>query len=245
MKILGICSYRGTNYYGWQKQIGFVSVQEKIEETLSKIYDSPISIQGSGRTDAGVHALKQYFHYVTNKEKDLKQLTYALNKMLPDDIKIISLKVVNDDFHARYNATKKIYEYRLLLTNKDPFSYDLAYIYPMELDVPAFIDALNRFVGTHNFQDFTSKEEDEGNFVRTVYDVEIIREKDKSLLRVIFTGNGFMRYQIRNMIGAALSVASGKEKMSFIDKHLKNDKSREIIAYKAPASGLYLVDVIY
>ena len=245
MKILGICSYRGTNYYGWQKQIGFVSVQEKIEETLSKIYDSPISIQGSGRTDAGVHALKQYFHYVTNKEKDLKQLTYALNKMLPDDIKIISLKVVNDDFHARYNATKKIYEYRLLLTNKDPFSYDLAYIYPMELDVPAFIDALNRFVGTHNFQDFTSKEDDEGNFIRTVYDVEIIREKDKSLLRVIFTGNGFMRYQIRNMIGAALSVASGKEKMSFIDKHLKNDKSREIIAYKAPASGLYLVDVIY
>lgn len=245
MKVLGICSYRGTNYYGWQKQIGFVSVQEKIEEVLSKVYDSQINIQGSGRTDAGVHALKQYFHYVTDKTKDLNQLTYALNKMLPDDIKIISLKVVNDDFHARYNATKKIYEYRILLTNKDPFSYDLAYIYPMQLDVTAFIDALNRFVGKHNFQDFTSKEEDEGNFVRTVYDVEVIREKNKELIRVIFTGNGFMRYQIRNMIGAAISVANGKEKMSFIDNHLKNGKSREIIAYKAPANGLYLVDVIY
>lgn len=245
MKILGICSYRGTNYYGWQKQIGFVSVQEKIEEVLSKVYDTQINIQGSGRTDAGVHALKQYFHYVTDKVKDLNQLTYALNKMLPDDIKIISLKVVNDDFHARYNATKKIYEYRILLTNKDPFNYDLAYIYPMHLDVTTFIDALNRFVGTHNYQDFTSKEEDEGNFIRTIYDVEVIKEKDKGLLRVIFTGNGFMRYQIRNMIGSALSVANGKEKMSFIDNHLKNNKDREIIAYKAPASGLYLVDVIY
>ena len=243
MKILGICSYKGTNYYGWQKQVGFISVQEKIEECLSKVYDTPINIQGSGRTDAGVHALKQYFHFVSDKEKDLKQLAYALNKMLPDDIKIISFSEVDDNFHARYNATKKIYEYRILLTNKDPFSYDLAYIYPMPLDVPLFIDALNKFVGTHNYQDFTSKEEDEANFVRTLYDVEVIREKD--LLRIVFTGNGFMRYQIRNMIGAAMSVATKKEPIVFIDKHLKDNKNREIIAYKAPASGLYLVDVIY
>ena len=108
MKVLGICSYKGTNYYGWQKQVGFISVQEKIEECLSKIYDTPINIQGSGRTDAGVHALKQYFHFVSDKEKDLKQLAYALNKMLPDDIKIISFSEVDDNFHARYNATKKI-----------------------------------------------------------------------------------------------------------------------------------------
>lgn len=242
MKILGICSYRGTNYYGWQKQVGFISVQEKIEEALSKVYDSPINIQGSGRTDAGVHALKQYFHFVSDKEKDLKQLAYALNKMLPDDIKIISFKKVDDDFHARYNAIKKIYEYRILLTNKDPFSYDLAYIYPMELDVNLFIDALNKFIGTHNYQDFTSKEEDEGNFIRTIYDVEVIKEKD--LLRIIFTGNGFMRYQIRNMIGASINVANGKEKINFISQHL-DSKNREIIAYKAPASGLYLVDVVY
>ena len=244
MKILGICSYKGTNYYGWQKQVGFISVQEKIEECLSKVYDTTINIQGSGRTDAGVHALKQYFHFVSDKQKDLKQLAYALNKMLPDDIKIISFNEVDDNFHARYNATKKIYEYRILLTNKDPFSYDLAYVYPMPLDVPLFIDALNRFVGTHNYQDFTSKEEDEGNFIRTLYDVEVIREKD--LLRIVFTGNGFMRYQIRNMIGAAISVANSKEPLEFIDKHLKkNDNKRDIIAYKAPSCGLYLVDVIY
>ena len=214
MKVLGVCSYKGTNYYGWQKQVGFVSVQSKIEECLSKVYDTQINIQGSGRTDAGVHALKQYFHYVSDKEKDLKQLAYALNKMLPNDIKILSLTKVDDDFHARYNATKKIYEYRILLTNKDPLSYDLAYIYPMELDIELFKSALQKLEGTHNYQDFTSKEEDEGNFIRTIYNIEVIKEGD--LLRVVFTGNGFMRYQIRNMIGAAISVASKKESLDFV-----------------------------
>ena len=244
MKVLGICSYKGTNYFGWQKQVGFISVQEKIEECLSKVYDTPINIQGSGRTDAGVHALKQYFHFVSDKEKDLKQLAYALNKMLPDDIKIISFTKVDDDFHARYNAARKIYEYRILLTNKDPLSYDLAYIYPMELNIDLFKEALNKFVGTHNYQDFTSKEEDEDGFIRTIYNIDVIKEND--LLRVVFNGNGFMRYQIRNMIGSAINVANGKEPLEFIDNHLKEGKEkREIIAYKAPASGLYLVDVIY
>ena len=243
MKVLGVCSYKGTNYYGWQKQVGFISVQSKIEECLSKVYDTQINIHGSGRTDAGVHALKQYFHYVCDKEKDLKQLTYALNKMLSDDIKILSLTQVDDDFHARYNATKKIYEYHILLTNKDPLSYDLAYIYPMALDIELFKQALNKFVGTHNYQDFTSKEEDEANFVRTIYSIEVIKEND--LIRIIFNGNGFMRYQIRNMIGAAISVANKKESLDFVEYHLKETKIREVIAYKAPASGLYLVDVIY
>ena len=244
MKVLGICSYKGTNYYGWQKQVGFISVQEKIEECLSKVYDSPINIQGSGRTDAGVHALKQYFHYVSDKEKDLKQLAYSLNKMLPDDIKIISFTKVDDDFHARYNAKRKVYEYRILLTNKDPLSFDLAYIYPMDLNIDLFKEALNKFVGTHNYQDFTSKEEDEDGFIRTIYSIEVTKEE--SLLKVKFVGNGFMRYQIRNMIGSAINVANGKETIEFIDYHLDEKKtSREIISYKAPACGLYLVDVIY
>ena len=243
MKIVGICSYKGTNYYGWQKQVGFVSVQSKIEEVLSQIYDAPISILGSGRTDAGVHAKKQYFHFVSEKEKDLKQLAYSMNKMLPEDIRIMSLEMVDDGFHARYSAKRKIYEYDILLQNKDVFNYDLAYLYPMDLDVDLLTKALKLFEGEHNYQDFTSKEEDEGNFVRTIYSIEVSNDKD--LLKIRFEGNGFMRYQIRNMIGAAIAVASGKEDISFIEKHLKDKKNREIIAYKAPANGLYLVDVLY
>ena len=243
MRIRGVCSYKGTNYYGWQKQVGFVSVQSTIEEVLSKVYDSPINITGSGRTDAGVHALRQYFHYDANKEKDLKQLCYAMNKMLPEDIKILSLEVVDDSFHSRYSAKKKIYEYRILLKNKDPFQDDLAYVYPMDFDIALFEEALNKFVGKHNYQDFTSKEEDESGFVREIYEINIIKDNDD--IKVRFVGNGFMRYQIRNMIGAAISVANKKESLDFIDNHLKDTKIREIVAYKAPASGLYLVDVLY
>ena len=243
MRVRGICSYKGTNYYGWQKQVGFVSVQSTIEEVLSKVYDMPINITGSGRTDAGVHALKQYFHYDTTKEKDLKQLCYALNKMLPEDIKILSLEAVDDDFHSRYNAKKKIYEYRIVLKNKDPFQDELAFVYPMEFDFNLFKSALDKFVGKHNYQDFTSKEEDEGGFIREIYEINVT--KNDHDIKVRFIGSGFMRYQIRNMIGAAISVANKKENLEFIDYHLKEDKKREIISYKSPANGLYLVDVVY
>ena len=243
MRVLGVCSYKGTNYYGWQKQVGFVSVQSTIEEVLSKVYDSPISITGSGRTDAGVHALRQYFHFDTEKEKDLKQLTYALNKMLPEDIKILSFEKVADDFHVRYNAKRKIYEYRIVLKNKDPFQDQLAYVYPMDFDFDLFKSALDKFVGKHNYQDFTSKEEDEGGFVREIYEIKV--DKKDNTISVVFEGNGFMRYQIRNMVGAALNIANKKEGLDFIDYHLKEDKNREIISYKAPANGLYLVDVLY
>ena len=243
MRILGVCSYKGTNYYGWQKQVGFVSVQSTIEEVLSKVYDSPITITGSGRTDAGVHALRQYFHFDTEKEKDLKQLAYALNKMLPEDIKILAFEKVADDFHARYNAKRKIYEYRIVLKNKDPFQDQLAYVYPMDFDFDLFKSALDKFVGKHNYQDFTSKEEDEGGFIREIYEIKV--DKKDNNITVVFEGNGFMRYQIRNMVGAALNIANKKEGLDFIDYHLKEDKNREIISYKAPANGLYLVDVLY
>ena len=243
MKVIGICSYKGTNYYGWQKQVGFISVQSKIEEVLSQIYDTQINIQGSGRTDAGVHAKKQYFHFVTEKEKDLKQLAYAMNKMLPEDIHILSLEKVDDDFHARYSAKRKIYEYDILLKNKEVFNYDLAYLYPMDLDIDLLKKSLKLFEGEHNYQDFTSKEEDEDNFVRTIYAIEI--KQDGDLIKITFDGNGFMRYQIRNMVGTAIAVANKKEDISFIKYHLEDNKKREIIAYKAPATGLYLVDVIY
>ena len=243
MRILGICSYKGTNYYGWQKQVGFVSVQSTIENVLSQIYNQEINIVGSGRTDAGVHALKQYFHFDVDKEKDLKQLAYSANKMLPDDIMILSFEVANDDFHARYSAKKKLYEYCIALASKDPFNYERAYVYAMDFDLSLFKETINKFVGKHNYQDFTSKEEDEGGFVREIYNIEV--EQIDNLISVRFVGNGFMRYQIRNMIGAAISVTNHKEDSSFIGYHLLDNKKREIVSYKAPACGLYLVDVIY
>lgn len=243
MKIFGTCSYKGTNYYGWQKQISYVSVQSTIEDALSKIYDTKIDITGSGRTDAGTHALKQRFHYVSDKEKDLKLLTYALNKILPDDIKIVSLELVDDGFHARYSAKRKVYEYHISLDKKDPFAYEFSYLYSTDFDFDLFKEALLIFKGEHNFQDFTSKEEDNNNFIRTIYSIDI--QKNDNFVKVTFEGNGFMRYQIRNMIGCSLAVASKKEFIDFIKNHLENSQQRDIVAYKAPSCGLFLVDVIY
>ena len=242
MRILGVCSYKGTNYYGWQKQVGFISVQSVIEGALSQIFDTQINITGSGRTDAGVHSFRQYFHFDIPKEKDLNQLVYAMNKMLPDDIKILSFIVVDDHFHARYDAKKKIYQYRIVLTAKDPFLYDKAWLYPMDFDYELFVKALKLFEGKHCFQDFTSKEEDENGFEREIYEVN--PTKEDNAIAVTFIGNGFMRYQIRNMIGSAAMVASKKEDIAFIKKHLEAT-NREIVSYKAPACGLYLVDVLY
>ena len=130
-----------------------------------------------------------------------------------------------------------------LLNNKDPFQNDLAFVYPMDFDFDLFKEALSKFVGKHNYQDFTSKEEDEDGFVREIY--EITATKNNNDVSIEFIGNGFMRYQIRNMIGTAINVANKKEDISFIDYHLKEDKPREIVSYKAPANGLYLVDVLY
>lgn len=243
MKIFGRCSYKGTNYYGWQKQVDYLSVQATIEEALSKVYNSKIDIVGSGRTDAGTHALKQCFHYVCEREKDLNLLTYSLNKMLPDDIKIISLEVVDDNFHARYSAKRKVYEYHIVLDGKDPFAYEFSYVFPMDFDFVLFKEALLYFKGEHNFQNFTSKEEDEDNFIRTIYMIDV--DKTDNLIKVTFEGNGFMRYQIRNMVGSAISVASKKEEMSFIKNRLDNLQERNIVSYKAPSCGLYLVDVMY
>ncbi|NLB48394.1 MAG: tRNA pseudouridine(38-40) synthase TruA [Erysipelotrichia bacterium] len=243
MKIFGTCAYKGTNYHGWQKQVDRVSVQNTIEEALSLIYNTKITIFGSGRTDAGTHAHRQSFHFEAPKQKDLAQLTYALNKILPVDIKIHGLSTVDDSFHARFSVKRKIYEYHIVLTNKEPFFYGTAYIYPFEFDYPLFKKALQLFIGEHNFQDFTSREDDEFNFVRVIYDIKV--KKKGNLVIVTFEGNGFMRYQIRNIVGTALAVASKKELLDFITAHLEHTKDRAIVSYKAPACGLYLADVKY
>ncbi len=246
MKILAKVSYKGTQYQGWQKQVDVPSIQENIESVLSKILNEEISIQGSGRTDAGVHAVGQYFHFVTSKDDtDLNRLKYSVNCLLPNDIFIQSFVLVNDDFHARYDAKSKTYSYFIRLGERVVFNYDIEATIPYEIDLKKLEEAVQCFKGKHNFQDFNSKEEDENNFVREIYDVKFVHSQVTNQVVITFKGDGFMRYQIRDMIGTALAVASGKEDILFIQKHLKDDKTRNIVSYKAPASGLFLVDVEY
>lgn len=243
MRLFACVSYKGTNYQGWQKQKSAPTVQSEIEKVLSKILNTEINIYASGRTDAGVHANHQYFHFDIDKDVDIDRLMYSTNCLLPKDIKINSLKRVDDDFHARFSAKKKEYKYIVNLKGNNPFNYELNAEMYLDVDDNLLKESLNLFIGEHNFQDFTSKEEDDNNFVRTIYFASFTRSGDQ--LVISFIGNGFMRYQIRDMVATALMVAANKESIEFIKQHLKDKKERDIVSYKAPAEGLYLEEVYY
>ena len=244
MRILAVTSYKGTNYAGWQRQPNALSVQEVIETELSKFFNQEITIYGAGRTDAGVHAYGQTFHFdVDVDELDIDRLLYSLNKMLPDDIKIVDMEEVDENTHARYSAKGKIYSYTILLEAKDPFWYDKAYLFPKEFDVELFKEALNRFVGKHNFKNFTSKEEDKDNFVREIFEINV--QHEEIVVHVLLHGTGFMRYMIRFIIGYALDVACARYTLESIDELLDDNSERHIVSSKAPACGLALVSVEY
>ena len=246
MRLLAQVSYKGTAYQGWQKQDNAPTVQGTIEQVLSQILNTKISIYGSGRTDAGVHAQRQYFHFDVDKENlDINRLRYSANCLLPKDIFINEIKRVSDDFHARFSAKGKTYSYLMRLDERNPFNFDFENNIPYEVDVKLLQESLKKFEGQHNFQDFTSKEEDDDGFVRIVTKVECTYIEQVKQFIVTFTGNGFMKYMIRNMVGTAIAIAANKEKPDYIDKHLQDKKERDIVPYKAAPEGLYLVDVNY
>lgn len=244
MRIFGIVSYKGSRYLGWQKQKHKNTIQDEIEKVLSKILNSDIHIYGSGRTDAGVHALGQTFHFDVDKiNVDLDRLRYSTNCLLPLDIHIISFEYVDETFHARYSIKTKTYSYQIHIGEDDPFLYDTFWIIHNSFDLDLFNSALLKFVGTHDFSNFTSKENDESNFIRTIFDIKI--NTDSNIIFITLTGDGFMRYMIRYIIGTCVEIASYKEKISFIDELLDSNDKRHIISYKAPANGLFLVSVQY
>lgn len=243
MKILAKVRYKGTNYQGWQKQTNALSVQEEIEKVLSKILDTETKIQGSGRTDAGVHALGQTFHFEVNKEFDLAKLKYALNCLLNSDIHIDSLTMVSEEFHARYSAREKHYSYAIKKGENDPFDNTFTFNYLGDLDFELIKEAAKLFVGKHNFQNFTSKEEDEDNFVREIFDIKVEDVSDNKII-IHFYGNGFMRYMIRFIVGVLIAIGEKRIPVTFINENLDTSE-RKIVTYKAPSEGLILQEVIY
>ena len=242
MKYLVSFAYDASNYYGYQKQIDLYTVQEELERALTSINaGKEVKVVSSSRTDRGVHALNQKAHFELNMDITCYKLKRALNSKLPNDIHINSVMLANDDFHARYNALRKEYLYIINMGEYNPIERNYVYQYNKELDVDKMSEALNLFVGRHDFSAFTSKDVLKDK-VREIYEVNIRKEENKIYLT--FIGNGFLKYQIRKMVGTLIEIGNDKKNKEDLIKLLNNDNSIRHARIANP-EGLYLIDVYY
>ena len=202
----------------------------------------PSKVYASGRTDKGVHAIRQAMHFDAKEIKDIGKFTYSVNSLLPDDLFITEIRLVDDSFQARYDVKTKTYDYYINVGEYDVFKRNLHYQFLRSLDIEKMRKCLELFIGEHNFQNFTVKDEDKSNFVRTIYSASITKEND--IIKVSFTGNGFMRYMVRMLVGTLIEVGLNRLDIKDVE-FILNEKTRKVVSYKAPAQGLYLVDVSY
>ncbi len=244
MRYLLVFSYDGGNFSGYQKQKDTLTIQEFIEEKLKILLKEDIKTYASGRTDSGVSAYKQYLHFdVKEKINDKGKFLYSLNALVAPSIYFIEMKEVDDKFHARYSAKEKTYVYYVNSPKYDLFARHYSFFYHYKIDFSLLRKALSLFIGTHNFQNFTTKEEDENNFVRTINSIKIENVKE-NLFLIKINGNGFMRYMVRMIVMTALEVSSNRFSLEKV-KQLLESNDREIVSLKAPANALFLLDVKY
>lgn len=239
-------AYEGTNYKGWQVQPNGTSIQAAIEEALKTILQESVRIIGSGRTDAGVHALGQVAHFNTNQTLDVKRVLFSLNSLLPKDIRIIALEYLLEKFHAQHHAVSKVYRYHLNLDKVlNPFKRAFAWHIPHPLDYEALDAACAQFLGTHDFTSF-SNEAHKGvaarDPIRTLHRIDVIPEEGG--LAIEFEGDGFLYKMVRNMVAMLVDCALKKRDPSEIPSILKA-KDRRQASMAAPPQGLFLVTVHY
>lgn len=243
MRFLIIFSYDGTNFHGFEKQNGYRSIQEELEKVLKYINNNlDTKIIASGRTDKGVHANYQTAHVdilVNISEYKLKR---AMNSLLPEDIHVISTKIVDVNFHARYMVKEKIYKYLLNTNEYNPIDRNYVYQFNKKLDINKMKEASKYFIGIHDFRSFTPSKDKRNNYVREIFDIKIIEKN--GLITFMFYGNGFIKYQIRNMIGLLIQVGLNKKDVKDVKKILEN-KNRSQGFKTAKPEGLYLEMVKY
>ena len=246
MRFLISISYDGSKYNGYQKQPSGNTIQDKLESVLTSINNNEfVSVSASGRTDSGVHALNQKVHFDLNVKISSDSLVRALNSLLPDDIYVRNCVTVESDFHARFNVKAKEYIYKINMGEYNPIEKDYVYQLCIKLDVVEIERALKYLEGTHDFKSFTSGDDVRDDYVRTIYQANVIRDlKNVNMLTISFLGSGFMRYMVRNIVGTLIQIGEGKYiSTDIID--ILDAKDRRKAGMCASACGLYLKDVFY
>lgn len=243
MRYLITFSYDGTNFNGYQKQDGLRTIQEEMENALTFINGGrKVNLVSSGRTDKGVHAKCQKAHADIKVKITEYKLKRAMNSNLPNDIHVTSVEKVDNDFHARYMVKEKEYTYYLNMGEYNPIERHYVYQYGKKLDVEKMKDAIKYFVGVHNFKSFTPSKDVRNNYVREITYASIYEHDNKLIF--IFRGNGFIKYQIRNMVGYLIKVGEGKKIGDDIPKILEKE-DRRYASITAHPEGLYLTNVKY
>jgi tRNA pseudouridine38-40 synthase len=242
-------AYDGTDFCGWQVQPSHASIQGTLADAIERITTRRLLPQGSGRTDAGVHALAQVASFALESVIPAENLQVALNHILPASIRINAVEEVQADFHARHSAVAKTYEYRIFRQSIcPPFLARYAYHHPFPLDEEAMMRASEFVIGEHDFSSFAAvdpergKEEQETENVRTIYSSEW--RLDGDLLAYRIRGNGFLHHMVRNLVGTFLLVGKGSLRSDSIPTILAARRRSEA-GPTAPASGLFLVSVEY
>ena len=239
-----VIEYDGTNYHGWQRQDRQVTIQEILEEKIGVFTREAVTVIGSGRTDAGVHALRQVAHVKINAEIDCGLFRYGVNAILPRDIVIREASDVSLSFHARFDVISKKYRYQIW-NNPIPTALYRRYFWhiPHFLDVERMREGAEFLLGTHDFRSFCGTGSKVKDYVRTIHHLAVEKEGMEKIF-ITVTADGFMRHMVRNIVGTLVDVGKGKQIPQ--DVHdIRDACDRKRAGMTAPAQGLFLVDVCY
>jgi tRNA pseudouridine38-40 synthase len=237
-------AYDGTDFSGWQIQPGRATIQGTLEAALAEIEGARVPVTGSGRTDAGVHALGQVASFPLTNPIPLENLRRALNHLLPETIRVLSVEEVAEGFHARHSACAKTYEYRIWRAEIcPPWISRFVHHFPYPLDEEAMTEGAGKFRGTRDFRSLAANGgQCPESTVRTVFTSELTRAEDQLSYRV--RGTGFLYHMVRNIVGTLIEVGRGNLRPEDIDGILEA-KARSAAGPTVPARGLFLVGVEY
>jgi tRNA pseudouridine38-40 synthase len=236
--------YDGSAYHGWQRQSSERTIQGEIENALKTMTGNSVAVTGSGRTDAGVHALNQTANFRCAASLTPEVFLKGLNSLLSEDIVITSCKIVPENFHARYDVKSKVYHYRILnRTLPAAISRQYAWHIRKKLNLSAMQEALCCIIGSHDFKAFEGSGSPRVSTVRCIINADLVKaENDYLVLKI--EGDGFLKFMVRNIVGTLVDV--GFDKITPHDfKQILISKDRNLAGITAPAHGLFLMDVKY
>ena len=243
MRIALVIEYNGTRFSGWQRQPGSRTVQECVETAISAVAATPLRVVCAGRTDAGVHALGQVVHFDSPVMREARAWTFGVNANLPDDVSVVGVREVGDDFHARFSATRR--HYRYVIFNRDVRPAVLAgrvsWVY-RPLDEARMAQAAVTLLGEHDFSSYRAYACQAKNPVRTVYSLEVARHGPFVTIDVI--ANAFLHHMVRNIAGVLIDIGAGKQSPQWAGAVLEA-RDRQLGGVNAPPHGLYFVGVQY